>query len=350
MRRTRTETRPCFLQRSDNHPEVAATLLAFKADPNIRNKNGQTPLDFAKRPRQPAPGGLRIPVPLAPGTAVPVSSSAPTLVIDLATLLREHGALDNLPHLDRIELTRPSANFSTEAFSKGPNDWNRFTLLEAVAQLYGFINVQKAGESSPKTVSRDAVGWRNVGLGFPDFKAVVIHRPSADGKSWKNIPVDVGAILGSGDCSRDVWLQWGDVVEIPEADHPVSERWAGFAEPELNTLIKCVSRTITISINNTNVAFQLAPVFVVPQRGTPMDFYGEFLSPVEAGRRLVSFMVRSVLDQSKLIRFSSDLSRVKVTRRDAATGKTQSWVLDCSGGNLPDLWLRDGDVIEVPEK
>jgi hypothetical protein len=62
-------------------------------------------------------------------------------------------------------------------------------------------------------------------------------------------------------------------------------------------------------------------------------------------------MVRSVLDQSKLVRFSSDLSRVKVSRRDAASGKSQSWVVDCTGGNnAPDLWLRDGDVIEVPEK
>ena len=61
-------------------------------------------------------------------------------------------------------------------------------------------------------------------------------------------------------------------------------------------------------------------------------------------------MLRSVLDQSKLIRFSSDLSRVKVTRRDPATSKTRDWVLDCSGGNAPDFWLRDGDVIEVPEK
>jgi hypothetical protein len=42
---------------------------------------------------------------------------------------------------------------------------------------------------------------------------------------------------------------------------------------------------------------------------------------------------------------------VKVTRRDPATGETQEWVLDCSDpNNAPDLWLRDGDVIEVPEK
>jgi len=46
------------------------------------------------------------------------------------------------------------------------------------------------------------------------------------------------------------------------------------------------------------------------------------------------------------------------------TGKTNEWILDCShisktsangfrsypNCGAPDLWLRDGDVIEVPEK
>jgi hypothetical protein len=68
---------------------------------------------------------------------------------------------------------------------------------------------------------------------------------------------------------------------------------------------------------------------------------------------------------------SSDLSRVKVIRRDAKTGKTREWIVDCSPPQSPsngstffsfqltagadsqptsDLWLRDGDVIEVPQK
>jgi hypothetical protein len=61
-----------------------------------------------------------------------------------------------------------------------------------------------------------------------------------------------------------------------------------------------------------------------------------------------SFMLKSVLAQSRLLRASSDISRVKVTR--SANGKTQEWVLDCGSGSDPDLWLQDGDVIEVPDK
>jgi len=33
------------------------------------------------------------------------------------------------------------------------------------------------------------------------------------------------------------------------------------------------------------------------------------------------------------------------------TGPDYHWVVDCSEGSpAPDLWLRDGDKIEVPEK
>jgi hypothetical protein len=42
---------------------------------------------------------------------------------------------------------------------------------------------------------------------------------------------------------------------------------------------------------------------------------------------------------------------VKVTRRDPKTGKEREWILDCTNNSqAPDLRLREGDVIEVPEK
>ena len=47
-----------------------------------------------------------------------------------------HGALDNLPHWDRITVSRPSANYSKTVFQKGTNDWNRFTLLETLLNFY----------------------------------------------------------------------------------------------------------------------------------------------------------------------------------------------------------------------
>ena len=52
------------------------------------------------------------------------------------------------------------------------------------------------------------------------------------------------------------------------------------------------------------------------------------------------------------LRSSSDLSRVTVTRKLPNAAKPVIFTVDVSGSNTTgdDLWLRDGDVIEVPEK
>jgi hypothetical protein len=63
------------------------------------------------------------------------------------------------------------------------------------------------------------------------------------------------------------------------------------------------------------------------------------------------FMLWPVLEHSKLLLASSDLSRVTVKRRDGTTGKMHEWTVDCSNPHSPpNFWLRDGDGIEVPEK
>jgi hypothetical protein len=47
---------------------------------------------------------------------------------------------------------------------------------------------------------------------------------------------------------------------------------------------------------------------------------------------------------------------VKVTRNDPKTGKKREWVVDCRVSSpapdspAPDLWLSDGDVIDVPDR
>jgi hypothetical protein len=61
--------------------------------------------------------------------------------------------------------------------------------------------------------------------------------------------------------------------------------------------------------------------------------------------------LRTTLDRSGWLRTSSDRSRVRVIRVDAATGVRQEWLVDCTGTyEAPGLWLRDGDRIEVPDK
>jgi hypothetical protein len=145
-------------------------------------------------------------------------------------------------------------------------------------------------------------------------------------------------------CTGDVALEWGDWVEIPEADHPVDQKWTGLGTNEIATLVRCISRTVTLIVKGTTNSLALGPEWSIPLNQPPM------MEPVFA-RREGRFMLNAVLRGSGLLRASSDLTRVKVTRPDSATGKPREWTVDCMGApTASDLWLRNGDVIEVPEK
>jgi hypothetical protein len=324
-------------------------LINAGADVNLRDKEGLTPLDLAKGVRwqpQPAPTPVSAFGPVSPrilkratSPGSPERMEAP----DLVSLLRQHGALDDLPKGDRIEVKRPSASYSAVVFWKGTNDWNQFSLLELIACQYNLLSP----EPSPKTQLVEQLPsrfWKTVACKFPDFNRVLIRRPVSTGAGRTNIPVRVGDMLNAGDASPDVRLQWGDTVEIPEVDHPVNQTWPGLPQSELTNLIARVSRQLTIAIKGTNTMLKLAPKYL------PTSSFGAYGEEVHYIRQ-PSCMILPVLQQSELLRASSDLSRVKVSRRDSATGKIQEWTLDCGNSNSsPDLWLRDGDMIEVPDK
>lgn len=306
-------------------------LLENHANPNIQNDAGNTPLDLARE----------LNTPLRPGQGRQFSPSHPPTQESLnfmIAMLTQAGGLANLPKRDRIEVRRGSSSYEMDAFFKGTNDWNRFSLLETIAAAYGLLGDQTAGEwqatLNPKSQSF------NSSLRFPDLKNVIIYRRAGNSTKQTAINVDVESILNSGDCSRDVWLQWGDVVEILETDHPVEEQWPGLSDAITDALSKCLARQVTVKIKGEGTTIKLAPEYA------PARF------PGDAMRTLVcaSFMVRSVLDNSKLIRVSSDLAHVKVTRHDPQTGKTKEWTVDCNDSKDDNLWLRDGDVIEVPER
>jgi ankyrin repeat protein len=322
---------PLSVAASNGSTNIVELLLAKGADPNVFDDTGHTPLEWAKDLQRP----------------------------DVAALLRQHGALDDLPRLDRIEVSRPSANFSQTILMRGTNDYNRFTLLELLAVQYHFL----AGAPQDRRDTSDysaPVFWsefrkrpgQRVGQGrgqidlpstlpFPDLAHLRLRQPASDLKSWKEQMVDLSPILNSGECSKDVPLEGGDVVEIPEADHPLDEQWNGFPTAELANLKKCLTRHVEIIVKGQATTITLAPEITIE-------------SAPDSEPSIVPntpFWIRQALLQSKLVLASSDLSRVKVTRRDPKTGKKLDWVLDCSNPDkAPDFWLRDGDVIEVPEK
>ena len=171
-------------------------------------------------------------------------------------------------------------------------------------------------------------------LPFPDLAHLHISRPTPDLKRWQDQVVDLSPVLESGDCAKDVRLSWGDVVEIPEADHPLNATWPGFSKEELANLKKCLTRQVEIVVKGKATKVTLAPQIsnvgdkdeatAIVAAGRARGYRGDNTEPFITAH--TPFWLRPVLLQSKLVLISSDLSKVKVTRRDPATGRrTSGW-------------------------
>jgi hypothetical protein len=68
-----------------------------------------------------------------------------------------------------------------------------------------------------------------------------------------------------------------------------------------------------------------------------------------------NFRLNRFLRSSGLLLTSSDVTRVKVKRAATATKQVRERIFNLdqinnTNDDTNDLWLRDGDVIEVPEK
>jgi hypothetical protein len=278
----------------------------------------------------------------------------------MADLLRQHGAADDLPRLDWIEVRRNAIRVNTP-FTKGTHDWSQFTLLELIAVECDFLT-RSPDDGGGDSYAASAFFSKFRALPFSDFARLHVRRPAGDLKNWKDQVVDLRPVLEAGDCSKDVHLEWGDVVDIPEADHPLNEKWPGFSTVELANLKKCLTRQVEIVISGQATNITLAPrisnvgeekeAATAAAAANPGSFAAlnrAHQEPVIDAR--TPFWLKPVLLQSKLVLTSSDLRHVKVTRRDTTSGQEHVWVVDCSQANSsPDLWLRDGDKIEVPEK
>ncbi len=323
--------------------KIFELLLDHHADPNVRNEDSQTPLDLLKQQ-------------LAANNNT--SPEQRTMAGQLADLLRQHGALDVLPDWDRITVSRPSANYSVVMFYKATNDWNQFTLFDLLGVQYRLLSASSGGvgRGQPDIHGGEGGPVQN-SLTFPDFSRITIRRPAAVGTNWNELKINLAHALDFGDCAADVPLHFGDVVEIPEADHVINEPWMGLSTNELFTLKNCLTRHLQITVNGQTTNFVVAPQVEEILPGSPgytmlrpvpgTTFQG--WPPETTLLKNEPFMLWPVLDNTKLVLASSDLSHVTVKRRDG--GKTHEWTVDCSNPNSPpNFWLRDGDVIEVPEK
>ena len=344
-------------------------LLAHKAEVNLLDASGRSPLGWLQRPPVapppgtfapvgptlpspmpvgflPAPGGSP-PGPAAPG-AGPDEAEAATVAI--RALLLKAGANPELERESFIGVSRPSRGLRENWFEKAVNPSNRFTLLELIANFYAREGRLPGEGKNP--------AW----LAFPALARVRVERLDASGRASTPLLVDAEAMLTAGDYSKDPWLQWGDVVEIPEADHRLNEPWPGFAPELVAAFEKALTRKVQILVKDQTNTLTLLPWprgfaggGVVP---ATQLVPGEVLVLGSDGRRPVSppaleppsFWLAEVVNQCGLLRLSSDTSRVRVRRSEPTTHQPQEFVFDLQQKPSPSFWLRNGDQIEVPEK
>ena len=292
------------IARNHLNQKVYELLLAYHADPNLQNNNGSTPLQWVK------------------------TNTARGL--EIAQLLRQHGALDNPPHWNLIEVNRLSGRNPKIVYSKGTNDWNHFTLMETILNYY-----VAGGHPQPQVPGFWPLGqwpiYQQNTMPFPDFAHIVIVRPSHHSTNESRINVNLIDSTNGIDCAKNVPLEYGDMVEIPEREHSLGDPPKTLTEAQAATLLDCLTGHAQLIVHDQKVELALNPF----------------------GAAAALFNVLHQPEAQKIILSSSDLSRVKVTRAEAKTGEKLEWMLDCThplSDESLDLHLRDGDLIEIPEK
>jgi hypothetical protein len=331
-------TFPLFMAVHQRDKRAVKLLLDHKADPNQKNAYGVSALMYTTNPTN---------VAKRMGWSISTTPSDLKTLSEMTELLRQYGANENLSRLNAIGFVRDLDDLPWQYFTQDSEGRNRHSLLELIASVYqGRGPTENANNiSSARGRQRDGQTPQAIPH-FPDFGKVRIDRLINNGKDRKQITVDVEEILRSGDCTTDVWLEWGDVVELPEEDHRIDQNWAGLPDEFAQVLRKCLQRNVTIRVKGQVHSIQLSPGLTV--RTTPSR---RAAPESEIRTTLGFFRLSNVVYASKILHASSDLRNVKVVRRDPQTGKSQEMRFNIEKADpATDLWLRDGDVIEIPEK
>ncbi|GEM_PF-3374443 len=270
---------------------------------------------------------------------------------EMEALLLKHGASEFLARRQGIHLDRPDWDSAQLILRQSTNDWNRFTLLELLAVIYSGTNTMTS--TGPGNPSRSFYA-------FPDFKRITINRILPGDKATTNLVFDAEARLRKGLLAGDLLLEWGDKVRLPEADHLVQEQWEGLTEEALKAFQNHLKRQVKVSIKDQVHELILVPTMQLKQfpsrtareRG-PVDLLDISVGPSKPTNQVevADFWIGTGVQQAKILRASSDQSRIKVKRCDPETGQDREFIMDLTQADPKDtIWLRDGDVIEVPER
>jgi hypothetical protein len=336
--------RPLGYAASEKLPGAVEVLLKYKANPDARDTGGQTALHRAlsNQTASKADETLQIVRALVQAganvNALSNDGSTPlryasAWIPQAAQYLKDRGAQYSAPNFSALSVTREGLDQPYVVFRKDSLGWNRYTAMEVIAEHYRGVR-----PGSPEFGTRIPMGGINLTspgraggqLSFPDLQSLRIRRPRSP-KPGDETVIELN-ITTNILCERDVVLEFGDIIEVPQREHSLAEQSIGLDRIQATAFDNCLARKVSILSRGTLLETPVAPDSV-------------YLSQV-----LNYTGVRMFLSSN------SDLSRVKVKSVHPITKEKRETVIDVqvfSNGRQPlyeDIRLRDGDVIEVPEK
>jgi ankyrin repeat protein len=350
------------------NPDLVHALLTNKANPNVLDHDGYTPLSLAKRilsyGKKPELGNNWKPRPKKTGAtspnvrnsslAVPAHQSAPPPIPPLGPQTLDDSLIAAL-------------NQIIEYLKKGGADENY--------DRTSHILIQYNGQDPVRVFTRDAKKNNRFYLGdflwlalaycpYPDWDNITIRHLSGPNSSSDTNAVNsmtqqlnILQMVASTNASQllDMELKWGDIVEIPELKHLANglgrqyleimrdEKTAKFRErkilfklQEQTCEIILISGFMTQSDGSNPLSKQTSRATKGTRNGV-MQFEGCWLS--------------DLIRRSGLLLNSSDITQVHVTRREKGADPKQEFVYNIEETEIPDdLWLEDGDIVTVPDK
>ena len=300
---------------------IVGLLADHHANPNLLNKDGETPLTAAlallpardNRPR------------------VALSPNELQSLQEIVIMLRHHGAQEQCARRAFISVKYADRN-PVRVFRKDTAGRNRFSLMELLS--LSPLSLQPAFR--------------------PDWSQVVIKRLDPQTLAEQLQPCPLPLTASEIENWHDLPLEWGDLVEIPERVALVGDQGDQQLPAELaQAMIRCTNRKVNVEIRGKKTELQLAPNWpsVSYRDGYPFaERYDRKDGPVFTGEPFIrNFWLLPTMHSSSLLLNTSDLTRVKILR--LAGGTPQELVYNLETVSFPDdLWLQDGDTIVVPDK
>jgi ankyrin repeat protein len=331
---------PLMMAASDPEKDIVRLLIDHKADLNARTTDqGMTALnlitqrpknsDFLAIAKMLLDAGADVNLPNAYGkTPLSLIRSSDEYWVQMADLFRKYGAVTDVPDFNSLRLRRKGGE-TVVVFRQDTNKVNHFTLFQIIVEYYNNPGGFKSQSGAFGTLPSGGL------FPFPDLSQLKIIRP-VKGSLTKSedSPAYVLNDQNGFDCSKDRPLQFGDVIEIPAREHPLNEAEVGLTEVQSDTLRGCLTQKVTFKAKSG--AIELPGVSFSHDN----NLSGAMKLP----------QVQSLLTSA------SDLRNVKIKRVDRETHATRELIEDVQSfwenkrSPSDDIRLRDGDIVEVPDK